>query len=246
MIWKIVIGLGIAATSVWGMNVPPAESFKEPDLARILFWHLPNAFITVIFLIAGAVLSIKTLKSRGDSVLDLKAAASNELAMLFALITMVTGILFSKVQWGEWWSWDPRQTSFLFVLLILFAYFALRSAFADSVKRAVNSAAYCIAALIPIMFLIFVLPRLPQVQSLHPSNTIVGGGLKGDYWNVVLANFALFLGVAIWLYRMRVRAGELELSLENRHGKLDDGGDRAATGVVRPLSVPAEGGSQDR
>jgi len=182
------------------------------------------------------------LRSRGNALSDLRAATANELAMLFALITMVTGILFSKVQWGEWWSWDPRQTSFLFVLLILFAYFALRSAFADSVKRAVNSAAYCIAALIPILFLIFVLPRMPQVQSLHPSNTIVSGGLKGDYWNVVLVNFLLFLGIAIWLFRMNVRAGELELSLENRHGKLDDGGDSAATGVVRPLSLSDEGG----
>ena len=242
MIWKILIGLGIAGTTVWGMKVPPAEGFMNPDLARILFWHLPNAFITVVFLFAAAVFSIKTLRMRGDAMADQKAATANELAFLFALITMVTGILFSKVQWGEWWSWDPRQTSFLFVLLILFAYFALRSAFADSAKRAVNSAAYCIAALIPILFLIFVLPRMPQVQSLHPSNTIVGGGLKGDYWNVVLANFVLFLAVAIWLFRMRVRAGELELSLENRHGNLDDGGDRAATGVVRPLSVSDDGG----
>lgn len=242
MIWKILLGLAIAGTTIWGMKVPPAEGFMNPDLARILFWHLPNAFITVAFVIAGTVASIRTLKSRGNAMQDLKAVAFNELALVFALITMATGILFSKVQWGEWWSWDPRQTSFLFVLLILFAYFALRSAFADSAKRAVNSAAYCVAAFIPIVFLVFVLPRMPQVQSLHPSNTITSGGLKGDYWNVVLANFILFLIVGIWLYRMRVRAGEIEHSWENRNGKLDDGGDRAATGVVRPLSVSNDGG----
>lgn len=239
---KIFVGLGIAGTTIWGFLAPDAVQFPSEDLARILFWHLPCAFITVFFLIAGAVQSFKTLRAQGAPEPDMKAEAANELAMVFALITMATGILFSKAQWQAWWNWDPRQTSFLFVLLILFAYFAIRAAFADPVKKAANSAAYCIAALLPILFLIFVLPRMPQVQSLHPSNTIAGGGLKGDYWRVVLANFVLFLFVGMWLYRMKVSASRLEIKLENQDGKLDDGGERAPTGVVRPLSVPDEGG----
>lgn len=241
-IWKILVGLGILGTTIWGFMAPDAAQFPSEDLARILFWHLPFAFLTVLFLIAGAVQSFLTLKEQGAHGPDSKAEAANELAMLFALITMATGILFSKAQWQAWWNWDPRQTSFLFVLLILFAYFAIRAAFTDPAKKAANSAAYCLAALLPILFLIFVLPRMPQVQSLHPSNTIAGGGLKGDYWRVVLANFALFLFVGMWLYRMRVRVSELELISETQYGELDDGGGRAATGVVRPLSVSDEGG----
>jgi heme exporter protein C len=234
-----VVGLGIIGTTIWGMQVGPASSFKEPDLARILFWHLPFAFLTVLFLVIGAVFSFKTLKAEGAAEPDMKAEAANELAMVFGLITMATGILFSKAQWGAWWSWDPRQTSFLFVLLILSAYFAIRSAFSDPAKRAANSAAYCLAALLPILFLVFVLPR---VISLHPSNTIAGGGLKGDYWRVVLTNFALFLFIGGWLYKMKVKTSILELQLETQDGELDAGGSRAATGVVRPLSVPDEGG----
>lgn len=242
MIWKWLAGLALIGTTVWGFNAPPAAQFPEPDLARILFWHLPFAFLTVVYLFAGTVYSIGVLKAKGTGPADAKAEAANEQAMLWSLITMATGILFSKAQWGAWWNWDPRQTSFLFVLLILFAYFAIRAGFSDPVKRAANSAAYCAAALLPILFLIFVLPRLPQVQSLHPSNTIVGGGLKGAYWQVVLANFALFLGISVWLFRMRTKVSELETAWENRDGKLDDGGRRTPSGVVRPLSVSDEGG----
>ncbi len=237
---KWLVGLGVVGTTIWGFRAPPAAQFPEPDLARILFWHLPFAFLTVIYLIAGAFQSVATLRRQGASEPDAKAEAANEQALLWAMITMATGILFSKVQWGAWWSWDPRQTSFLFVLLILFAYFAIRAAFSDPVKRAANSAAYCVAALLPILFLIFVLPRLPQVQSLHPSNTIVGGGLKGAYWQVVLANFALFTGISFWLFRLRLAASALAAEKESHDGKLDDGGGRAATGVVRPLSLPDE------
>lgn len=239
-IGKIVVGLAIVGTTIWGFKAPPAQGFMHEDLARILFWHLPFAFITVIFLFSGAWQSVKVLRSQGHSDADFRSEAANEIAMLFALITMATGILFSRAQWNAWWSWDPRQTSFLFVLLILFAYFALRAGLSDRIKRAVNSAAYCVSALLPILFLIFVLPRLPQVQSLHPSNTIAGGGLKGDYWYVVLANFVLFTFIAHWLYTMRVRVSQLEWDRENVDARMDDGGHGAATGVVRPLSVSDE------
>lgn len=238
---KIVVGLAVVGTTIWGFRAPPAEGFMHEDLARILFWHLPFAFITVVFLFAGAWHSIKVLRSNGKLEVDFRAEAANELAMLFALITMATGILFSRAQWNAWWSWDPRQTSFLFVLLILFAYFALRAGISDRAKRAVNSAAYCAASLLPILFLIFVLPRLPQIQSLHPSDTLVKGQLKGDYWYVVFANFGLFMFVAHWFYTMRVKVSQLEWDQENRDARMDDGGHSAATGVVRPLSVSDEG-----
>jgi heme exporter protein C len=244
MVVKLLIGLGVLGTTIWGFLAPGAAQFPEPDLARILFWHLPGAFITVVFLLMGAYQSGRALRGGASLEADVRAEAANELALLFGLITMATGIVFSKAQWQAWWSWDPRQTSFLFVLLILFAYFAIRAAFSDPAKRAANSAAYCLAALIPIMFLVFVLPRLPQVQSLHPSNTIVGGGLKGPYWSVVLTNFVLFQSIGLWLYQLRVRTGEQEIFLENTDGKLADGGDRAASGVVRTLPLSDEAGRE--
>ena len=237
---KIIVGLALAGTTIWSFLIPGADLFREPDLARILFWHLPCAFVTTIFLFAGAVQSAKTLKANSSPTADIRAEAAQEQAMLFGIITMITGILFSKAQWGAWWQWDPRQTSFLIVLLILFAYFAMRAAFSDPVKRAANSAAYSLAAMLPILFLIFVFPRLPQVQSFHPSQTVPGGFLRGEYLYVTVANFVLFQIVGTWLYKMRVRAGELELAQETQDGKLDAGGDRAATGVVRPLSVSDE------
>jgi heme exporter protein C len=242
--WKTLIGLGFAATTVWSFRVPGAQAFPEPDLARIVFWHLPCAFATVVFLLAGAIHSLRTIRSGSGLLPDWKAQATQELALVFGLITMATGILFSRAQWGAWWSWDPRQTSFLFVLLILLAYFAVRAAFSDPARRAANAAAFALAAVLPLLFLIFVLPRLPQVEaaSLHPSQTLPKGLLRGEYLYLTLANFALFTLAGAWLARMRVRASEREWNLDNNDGQLDDGGGSAAHGVVRPVSVPDESG----
>src|SRR5689334_22548138 len=93
---KVLVGLGIAATTVWGFRAPNAKLFVAEDLARILFWHLPCAFLTVVFLIAGACYSFSTLRAEGHWSKDAKAEAANELAFVFGLITMATGILFSR------------------------------------------------------------------------------------------------------------------------------------------------------
>jgi len=125
------------------------------------------------------------------------------------------------------------------VLLIYGAYFALRAAFTDEGKRASNSAAYSIATALPVLFLIFVLPRV--LFSLHPATTLLKGELEGDYKNVFYASLVLFTVLAAWLYRLRVRAGLAELALENMNGNLENlGGSAAPTGVVRPVPVSRE------
>lgn len=228
----------MAAVTVWGYTVPPAMDFAAPDLARMLFFHLPCAIMTSLLAFYAPYLAVRYLMDRKPE-WDVRCLAANELGFLFGLLTMATGILFSQAQWGAWWSWDPRQTSFLLVLLIYGAYFALRAAISDDVKRASNSAAYCIATTLPVIFLIFVMPRI--LFSLHPSNTLVQGRLQGDYRSVFLAMLVLFAVLTIWLYKLRVRAGLAELALENVNGNFESGGSSApATGVVRPVPVSRE------
>jgi heme exporter protein C len=234
----------MGASTVWSFGVRDArldDGWLNPDLARIIFFHLPCALLTTVFFFAGGWFSLQYLLKRLPE-WDVRAAAAFEIGTLYAVLTMVTGVLFSKVQWGAWWQWDPRQTSFLLVLLILAAYFALRAGFGDEGKRAANSAAYGVSALLPAVFLIFVFPRLEQVRqaSFHPSTTIQDGKLIGEYRVVLYSLFFLLLATSIWIYRLRVRAGIQLLELEASDAELDDRGRSTATGVVRPVRVPDE------
>lgn len=189
---------------------PPAKGFMNPDLARILLWHLPCALLSTIFLFMSGFWAYKTI-SKPIPANDARLAASLDLTTVLAILTLLTGSVFSRVQWGAWWSWDPRQTSYLFVALILLGGMALRSGLDEPAKRATASAGYTLVMLVPIAFLTFVYPRLPQVQSLHPSDTIQQGSLDNHYRIGVLCGMLAIGFAAMSLWRLRVRALELEL-----------------------------------
>ncbi|HVT12147.1 MAG TPA: cytochrome c biogenesis protein CcsA [Fimbriimonadaceae bacterium] len=235
---QYALGLLLCIGTVVTMLVPNAEQFQNHELVRIIFWHLPCALTCTLFLCAAPYFAFKYLQTQ-KSTWDLRASAAMEMGLLTGLLTLATGIIFSDVQWGAPWNWDPRQTSFLLVMLILGAYFALRTGISDAEKRASHSAAYALASVLPVMFLIFVFPRI--LFSLHPATTLVSSnGMDPTYRSVFLSMFALVLICCIWIYKMRVRCGLLEEALENSNAKLDDRNGTAPTGVVRPVSIPTE------
>lgn len=230
----LLYGVAAAATAVT-LALPDAKGFREPSLARIVATHLPCAILCSFFLVLAAVVGVRYLVRR-DRALDAPLAASLELGALFGFLTMATGVLFSQVQWGTWWQWDPRQTSFLVVLMLLASGVLLRSATPDPQRRAASSSAYAAATVMPCLFLVFVFPRLPQVQaaSFHPSRTVETGGFDWAYWSGIVA---MSIALVLWTryaYVARVRA--------HLHHESDT--DRVAaspSGVVVPLDVPEEG-----
>lgn len=200
----------------------PAKSFHEPELARIIFFHLPCAFVCSVFVIAASYYSLRYLRSK-DLIWDYRSKAANEIAFATGICTMLTGILFSKVQWTAWWNWDPRQTSFLIVLLLLGAYFGLRAAYDDEILRARAAAVYASLALVPVIFLIFVFPRMAKTlqRSLHPSLVIQTNGFSSEYWIVITVLFAFLLWFCMWLFKLAVQTSLLEQRLKDSYGTLE-------------------------
>lgn len=225
--------LGIVAT-VYAFAVPDAKGFQNPALARIFFWHFPSTIAATVMLFLGCYFSARVLQHK-DPQADSRAAAANELGVLFGTLVLTTGMLFSYVQWGAFWNWDPRQSSFLLVMLIYAGYFVLRASLSDPSVRSVNSAVYWCFATPAQIFLLFVFPRLPQIDkaSLHPSKTITSGLLSGDYAVEICIAGALFVAFAIQLYRQRIRVDAL---LE----KIDAYGDNATAVAVVDTGSPVK------
>lgn len=236
---KWILAIGMALTTFGVFWVPPAADFMSPDLARIVLVHLPCAIATPLFIIWTAYTSFMYLRTRQWH-WEHRALAAAEMALALSCATMATGIMFSRVQWNAWWHWDPRQTSFLVVLLLLGAGFALRSAFDDPVARAKSCAAYAVVSILPLLFLIFVFPNLPQVaqSSLHPQGVVLKMKFTPDYRIVWITGFFLLMATCSWLYRMYVRAALAADALKDIYGKLEtDSGGSAGDRVVRPVSV---------
>lgn len=219
---KWILLFVLLAATVGSYMVPPAAGFPEPDLARVIFFHLPCAYCTALFVIFAAFCGARYLLGK-EMIWEYRSHAANDIALTIGVATMVTGIIFSKVQWGAWWHWDARQTSFLMVLMLLGGYFMLRRAFDDEVMRARVAAAYSAMTLLPVLFLIFVFPKLPQVaqNSLHPQGVVAQMKFSGDYRTVVFGVFIPLFFYCAWLYKMHVRASLLEEKLKENYGNLE-------------------------
>ena len=238
-----IFAILFAAVTVWSFMVPDAKGFQQPAFARIFFWHFPCPILAFSLMTVTLWFSFKAPTTK-ERAWDIRAHAAMGLAMVLVILTLASGILFSKVQWGAWWQQDPRQTSYLLVFLIYAAYLVLRSSISDPDVRSKYAAGYAIAAYLPAQFLTFVFPRLEHVakQSFHPTTSIMEGQIKGAYAYVIISVLVLVTILVLAIYRLRVKAGLLEYQLELNNGQLEtSSGDPTRPTVVRPVPVSREG-----
>lgn len=177
MIWKIFLFLLLCFVSIAGIAFPivqsPTKWYEFPFImgleqnAKIIFFHVPTAWLTVIAFLMSTVFSIQYLRKKNLDY-DAKSYAAAQLGMIFCILATVTGSVWSKFAWGSFWSWDPRQTSIFALLLIYGAWFALRSAIESEDKKATLSSVYSIIAFLTVPFFIFIMPRI--MTGLHPGS----------------------------------------------------------------------------
>ena len=78
----LIAGLAMAAMTVFNFMAPDAAFFKEPGLARIIFWHLPCAILATIILFCNTYFGARYLMSRKMD-WDIRLEASTELGTIF-------------------------------------------------------------------------------------------------------------------------------------------------------------------
>jgi len=199
------------------LYAPLAKGLEE--FTRVLYFHVPMAWIMVIAFFIGAYYSIIYLR-RHEIIYDSYAEISSQLGLVFGILATITGAMWSKVSWGAYWNWDPRQTSIFILLLIYAAYFSLRSAVEEDGKRARLSAVYLLIAFATVPFFVFIVPRI--YESLHPDPLINPQGkikMDGKMLLVFLSSLTVFTILFFWIMQLRKTIVNLNLMMQ----KLFDG-----------------------
>ncbi len=202
LVW---IAACIVLAFTWAPLVPVLQ-----ETTRVLYFHIPAAWVTVLALGWSMVASALYLKTRRLAYDD-HAATAAELGLLFCVGATVSGSLWAKAMWGSYWNWDPRETSIFFLLLLYVAYLALRGAVDEPAKRARLAAVYSLAAFVAVPFLMFVVPRL--YDTLHPDPIINPRGKVDMDARIRLVFTAMllgFTGLFVWMLNLRVRVLRLE------------------------------------
>lgn len=202
MLVGVIAVLTLASLGAVFFIVPPAEGLG--NYVRIAFFHIPTAWVAVVAFFGAAYWGARYLKTR-ELHYDAKSARSAILGLIFTLMATVSGAVFSKLTWGAYWNWDPRQTTIFVLLLIYAAYVTLRMTMRDERARASSSAVYALFSFIAVPFLVFILPRM--FFSLHPSPVLNETG-RINMDAVMLGTLVLSLIDMTLIYIWLMKRGE--------------------------------------
>lgn len=199
------------------MFVTPAPQQVIGESSRIFYFHVPQAWVSVLAFALAMVFSVRYLRSRQPADDD-RARTAAALGLMFCLLATITGSLFARVYWGSFWNWDPREMSIFVLLLIYFAYFALRGAIEVEERRAALSAVYAVFAFVTVPLLVFVLPRM--VPGLHPGANVANEDAAFSMSPTVAVIFfpalAVFTVLFVWIFTLASRIQALSRADEEK------------------------------
>jgi heme exporter protein C len=209
--WKVLAVVIIFYTLVAGflLGVPRLPILHET--IRNTYFHVPMWIAMFTVFTISVIYSIRYLQT-GKEEYDLIAVEAANTGVFFFVLGLITGMLWAKYAWGEYWSNDPKQNSAAIAFLLYCAYLVLRNSIDEEQKRAKISAIYNIFAFPVMVVLIMVLPRM--TDSLHPGNGGNPAFGKLDMDNrmrvVLYPAFIAWALLAVWIATIRYRIRLIE------------------------------------
>jgi heme exporter protein C len=201
--WLLVLGALLLGIGVYaGLAMVPPDA-RQGDSARILYIHVPAAWLGMGGWMALAVAGLMQLVWR-HPLAGISARAIAVPGALFTAICLATGSIWGKPTWGTWWEWDGRMTSMLVLLFLYIGFIAFTNISEDRASISRGAAVYAVVGAI----------NLPIINrsvvwwnSLHQPASITTGGSSISpelLWPLgfTVLGFSLLFG-AIVLMRMR-------------------------------------------
>ncbi len=224
-------GLAIATAIILTASIALAFFYApiEADQGfsqKIFYIHVPLAIVTLGGFVFGGIFAVQYLRS-GDSRHDLLSYTAIHQALIFGIGALVSGSIWAKASWGQWWVWgEPTLVSFLIVLLLYCTYQPLRFSIEDPERQARYAAVFAVVAgaFVPVNFIAV---RLAS-PLIHPRVLgSSGGSLPND---MKIAFYSALLGIALLFitickYEMTAKQSRAQLKALRRSisGERDEG-----------------------
>ena len=116
LLFIIVLSIGLTEALILS-----PEDYKQSHSVRIMYVHVPAAWISLGIFSAITFLSVigYIFKIRNFFLISKSLAPSG---LVFNVVALVTGSIWGKPTWGTWWAWDARITSMLILVLFYIMY----------------------------------------------------------------------------------------------------------------------------
>ena len=186
------------------MWAPTANELHRYNLQRILYFHVPIAWVAFLAFFIVFVSSILYLWKRSAR-WDALAHSAAEIGVVFATLVLITGSIWAKGFGDWWWTWEPKLTTSLILWLIYVAYLMLRSYAPNKLQGATFAAVLGIVGFIDVPIVYF---AADWWAGLHPQ--VVTGPLAGESASLdssmrAVLMFSLFTFTLLFAFLLRER-----------------------------------------
>ncbi|MCD9028510.1 heme ABC transporter permease [Luteimonas sp. BDR2-5] len=191
--WAFALAAATLAVGLYGaLFVVPAD-YQQGDSFRILYIHVPSAWMSLAVFAVMALYAAIALVWR-IKLCEILAMACAPIGAGFTVITLATGSIWGRPMWGTWWDWDPRLTTELILLFMYLGVIGLYHAIEDrrTAARAASLLAIVGVALLPIIrYSVVWWDSLHQGQTIRVfgESTLHGSMLWPLLWMVAATKF---------------------------------------------------------
>ncbi len=218
---KVLIALAalaglLLARNLYVMLLELPDEAAQGAIYRIIFFHVPAAWTAFAGFFVALVSSVLYL-IRHNLRYDALAVSATEVGLAFGAVNLVTGMIWGRIIWGIWWTWDARLTSMLICWLLYAGYLMLRRAVDDPTQRARFAAVFSIFAFVDVPIVWF---SIKWWRTQHPGPVVWGGGsMDPAMYQMLFLNWIplLLLAGALVMVRLRQEETAREIEALRRH-----------------------------
>lgn len=130
-----VLTVLLLAAGLWFALVASPPDYQQGETVRIMYVHVPSAWLAMFGYSIMAVASAVALIFR-HPLADVCAKSAAPVGASFTFLALVTGSLWGQPMWGTWWEWDARMTSVLILFFLYLGYIALWATIEEPTRAA--------------------------------------------------------------------------------------------------------------
>lgn len=208
LLWPLTILTAVLfIAGLWFAFFNSPEDYQMGDTVRIMYVHVPNAWLSQFVYVTMAVSALGTLVWR-HPLADVSMKAAAPLGALFTALALFTGSLWGRPTWGTFWEWDGRMTSTLVLLFIYLGIVALWRAFDDQLRAARIVAVFTLVGAVNIPIIKF---SVDWWSTLHQPASVFrpdGPRMPGS---ILTPLFVMFFAFTLLFITLQLKAMHTEI-----------------------------------
>lgn len=222
--WLILPCVACFAIGLYGGLVLSPPDYQQGDTVRIMYLHVPAAWMSLFIYIVMAVAGLLAVVWH-TKIAEWTAIACAPIGAMFTAVTLITGSLWGRPTWGTYWAWDARLTAELVLLFLYLGVIALYHAISDPRQAARAASLLALVGLVNIPIIHF---SVKWWNTLHQGSSIRITGESSIHESMLWPLLVMVVATKLYfvvslLNRLRVQILEAEAgkawvqSLEHRH-----------------------------